>query len=201
MKFNKNNTAFDSNKLRNFQIAGLEKDYLQWYRVLRLQENNLPIEDTIQYIKERVKLRKNINDFTENKIILNNIENTEVGWLDRNGKAYGFNLYMPGQLNHIILAENICKEQGIETDNPCRHLEQEGWVKYTTDFILNSDDKIINEIQLNKLKQFINTPNKLKVKGKIKVGNYLSPYISINEFNNLDIHSFEQIKRNKFINI
>ena len=159
---------------------------------LRLYEQlNIQLEDTIKYCENLERLRKNIDDFDENKDIVKDIEDTEVGWIDREGKVYGFRLYMSGHYSHIILADKICKELGINTDNPSRYLEKEGWLKYTTDFVLNSDDKEINDEQLNSLRKFLKTPNKLKKDGKIRIGDYMSPHVDISEFDTMDKYSFE----------
>ena len=163
---------------------------------LRLYEQmDIPLEDTIRYCERLESLRKTLDEFDENKTIFREIEDTEVGWIDRDGNSYGFKLYMPGQNNHIILADKICKELNIETENTSRYLEKEGWLKYTTDFVLNSNDKEVNDKQLDTLKRFLNTPNKLKVDGKIRIGNYRSPHVNVSEFNNMDKYSFEYRKQ------
>ena len=196
MRFVKDNVEIDSMKLRKLMLAGLKSDDIKWYNVLKLQYNNdKSIEDTIKYIEERKRLRKNLDDFDDNKEIIKTIQDTEVGWIDRDGKSYGFKSYMPGQNNHAILAGKICKELGINTDNPSIYLEKEGWVKYTTDYVLNSDDKEINDKQLNTLRKFLKVPNKLKKEGKIRIGDYMSPYVDISEFDTMDKYSFEYRKK------
>ena len=196
MRFVKDNVEIDSMKLRKLMLAGLKSDDIKWYNVLKLQYNNdKSIEDTIKYIENCKRLHKNLDDFDDNKEIIKNIQDTEVGWIDREGKSYGFKLYMPGQNNHIILADKICKELNIQTDNPSRYLEKEGWLKYTTDFVLNSDDMEINDNQLESLRKFLKTPNKLKKEGKIRIGDFMSPYIDISEFDTMDKYSFEYIKK------
>lgn len=163
---------------------------------LRLYEQlDIPLEDTIKYCENLEGLRKNLDDFDENKDLVKDIENTEVGWIDREGKVYGFRLYMTGHYNHNILADKICKELGINTDNTLRYLEKEGWVKYTTDYILNSDDKEINDKQLKSLRKFLKTPNKLKKEGKIRIGDFMSPHVDISEFDTMDKYSFEYRKQ------
>lgn len=196
MRFVKDNVEIDSTKLRKLMLAGLKSDDIKWYNVLNLQYNNdKSIEDTIKYIEECKRLRKNLDDFDDNKEIIKNIQDTEVGWIDGDGKSYGFKLYMPGQNNHAILADKICKELGINTDNPSIYLEKEGWLKYTTDYIFNSDDMEINDNQLESLRKFLKTPNKLKKEGKIRIGDFMSPYIDISEFDTMDKYSFEYIKK------
>ena len=196
MRFVKDNIEVDSTKLRKLMLAGLKGDDIKWYNVLKLQYNNdKSIEDTIKYIEERKILRKNLDDFDDNKEIINSIQDTEVGWIDREGKSYGFKLYMPGQNNHGILAGKICEELGINTDNPSMYLEKEGWVKYTSDYVFNSGDMEINDNQLESLRKFLKTPNKLKKEGKIRIGNYMSPYVDISEFDTMDKYSFEYRKR------
>ena len=196
MKFVKNDVEIDSTKLRKLMLAGLKSDDIKWYNVLKLQYNNdKSIEDTIKYIEERKRLRKNLDDFDDNKKIIKTIQDTEAGWIDRDGKSYGFKLYMSGQNNHAILADKICKELGIDTDNPSMYLEKEGWLKYTTDYVFNSDDMEITDKQLKSLRKFLKTPNKLKKEGKIRIGNYMSPYVDISEFDTMDTYSFEYIKK------
>ena len=196
MRFVKDDVEIDSTKLRKLMLAGLKGDDIKWYNVLKLQYNNdKSIEDTIKYIEERKILRKNLDDFDDNKEIINSIQDTEVGWIDREGKSYGFKLYMPGQNNHGILAGKICEELGINTDNPSMYLEKEGWVKYTSDYVFNSDDMEINDNQLESLRKFLKTPNKLKKEGKIRIGNYMSPYVDISEFDTMDTYSFEYRKK------
>ena len=163
---------------------------------LRLYEQiNIPIEETIKYCERLESLRKKIDEFDDNKVIIKDIENTEVGWIDREGNSYGFKIYMQGQCNHIILADKICKELNVETENPSRYLEKEGWLKYTTEFVLNSNDKEINDNQLNALRKFLKTPNKLKKEGKIKIGDIMSNYVNISEFDTMDKYSFEYRKK------
>ena len=107
----KSGVEIDSMKLRKLMLAGLKNDDIKWQNVLKLQYNNdKSIEDTIKYIENCKRLRKNLDDFDDNKEIIKNIQDTEVGWIDREGKSYGFKSYMPGQNNHIILADKICKE-------------------------------------------------------------------------------------------
>ena len=162
---------------------------------MRLTENTtIPIDEIKEYVINLENARKTVLDFNSEGI-LNNIENTEVGWIDRDGKSYGFKLYMPGQNNHAILADKICKGLGINTDNPSIYLEKEGWVKYTTDYVLNSDDKEITNKQLNTLRKFLKVPNKLKKEGKIRIGDYMSPYVDISEFDTMDKYSFEYRKK------
>lgn len=162
---------------------------------MRLAENTImPIDEIKEYVINLENARKTVLDFNPEGI-LNNIENTEVGWIDRDGKSYGFKLYMPGQNNHAILAGKICKEIGIDTDNPSMYLEKEGWLKYTTDYVFNSDNKEINDKQLDTLRKFLKTPNKLKKEGKIRIGDYMSPQVDISEFDTMDKYSFEYIKK------
>ena len=162
---------------------------------MRLTENTtIPIDEIKEYVINLENARKTVLDFNSEGI-LNNIENTEVGWIDREGKSYGFKSYMPGQNNHGLLPNKIRKELGIDTDNPSIYLEKEGWVKYTTDYVLNSDDKEITNKQLNTLRKFLKVPNKLKKEGKIRIGDYMSPYVDISEFDTMDKYSFEYRKK------
>ena len=167
----------------------------KYVKGMRLDENTtMTIDEMKEYIINLENRRKTVLDFNSNEMS-NNIEDTEVGWIDSEGKSYGFKMYMSGQHCHDVLAHKICKELNIETDNPYRYLEKEGWVKYTTDFVLNSDDKEINDTQLKSLQKFLKVPNKLKKEGKIRIGNILSPHTDISEFDNMDIRSFEHRKK------
>lgn len=162
---------------------------------MRLTENTtMTINEMKEYAVNLENKRKTILDFNSEGI-LNNIGDTEVGWIDREGKVYGFRLYISGQQSHKILADKICKELDIEMDNPSGHLEKEGWVKYNTDFVLNSDDKEINDKQLKSLRKFLKTPNKLKKEGKIRIGNFMSPHVDISDFETMDTYSFEYRKK------
>ena len=196
MRFMKSDVEIDSMKLRKLMLAGLKSDDIKWYNVLKLQYNNdKSIEDTIKYIENCKRLHKNLDDFDDNKEIIKNIQDTEVGWIDREGKSYGFKSYMPGQNKHGILADKICEKLGINTDNPSMYLEKEGWVKYTSDYVFNSDDMEITDKQLKSLRKFLKTPNKLKKEGKIRIGDYMSPHVDISEFDAMDKYSFEYIKK------
>ena len=181
-------------QFRDHQVLGKYIEDLRLYEQL-----DIPIEETISYCERLESLRKNLDDFEDNKSVVKSLEDTEVGWIDRAGNAYGFKLYMPGHFNHIILAEKICQELGINTDNPSRYLEKEGWMKYSTDFVINSDDKLINENQLSSLKKFLNIPNKLKVPGKIRIGSIIHPLVDVVDLNAMDKYSFEYHKQRKNI--
>jgi hypothetical protein len=195
MKFIKDNRL---NRAPKWKLYEQFRDYKCLYRYidgLRLYEQlDIPLEETIKYCENLERLRKKLDEFEENKEIINKIEDTEVGWIDRVGNAYGFKAYMPGQYNHIILADKICETLGIETNNTSRELEKMGWLKYTTDFVLNSNDMQINNAQLNTLRTFLNVPNKLKTNGKIRIGSFISPQIDVSEFDSMDIYSFEYRK-------
>ena len=195
MKFVKDDRL---NRAPRWKLYEQFRDYRELDRYidgLRLYEQlDIPLEDTIKYCTRLNDLRKTVLDFNSEGI-LNNIEDTEVGWIDRDGKSYGFKLYMPGQNNHGILANEICKELNIQTDNPSMYLEKEGWVKYTTDYVFNSDDKEITDKQLESLRKFLKVPNKLKKEGKIRIGDYMSPHVDISEFDAMDKYSFEYIKK------
>lgn len=167
----------------------------KYVRGMRLDENTtMSVDEIKEYVVNLENRKKTILDFNSEGI-LNDIEDTEVGWINRNGNSYGFKLYMSGQHCHDTLANEICTKLNIKTDNPSRYLEKEGWVKYTTDFVLNSDDKEINNKQLKSLRKFLKVPNKLKKEGKIRIGNIMSPYTDISEFENMDANSFEYRKK------
>lgn len=196
MKFVKDDRLNRAPKWKLYEQFRDHRELDRYIDGLRLYEQlDIPLEDTIKYCTRLNVLRKTLDEFDDNKEIIKNIQDTEVGWIDREGKSYGFKLYMPGQNNHIILADKICKELNIQTDNPSIYLEKEGWVKYTTDYVFNSDNKEINDKQLNTLRKFLKVPNKLKKEGKIRIGDYMSPYVDISEFDTMDKYSFEYRKK------
>lgn len=161
---------------------------------LRLYEQNFSVEEMISYCESLEGLRKKINDFEENKNVINNIEDVEVCWVSPTGDVYGFKSYMPGQNNHIILSELITKDSNITVDNSCSYLEQMGWLKITTDFVTNLSGKLITDPQMSVLREFMKVPGKLKKEGNIRIGAYTSPYVSISEIENMDKYSFEYRK-------
>ena len=163
---------------------------------MRLAENTtMTVDEMKEYVINLENKRKTVLDFNSEGI-LTDIKDTEFGWIDRDGNSYGFKLYMFGQHSHNALADRICKELNIETNNPSKYLEKEGWIKYTTDYILNSNDKEINDKQLKTLRNFLKSSKKLKKEGKIRIGDYMSPYVDISEFDTMDKHSFEFRKKN-----
>lgn len=123
--------------------------------------------------------------------IIRNIEDTEIGWISPEGDVFGVKSYIAGSFTHIWLADAICNHLNVKAQNTSSYLEKRGYVKYTTDFIIKTSDKKITNKQLVLLKRFVNLPNKLKTCGKIRIGTYLSPHITIEEFNKLDIYTFE----------
>lgn len=202
MKFDKSNIIFEP-RYKIHEKFKKYPDILPEYIIgMRLDENqNINFEETTIYCSNLTLRKKIIDDFEENKTIIKTIEESQVGWIDRQGNSYGFKLYMPGQHNHIILAEKICEMLNIKTDNPFRYLEKNGWVKYTTDFILNSDDEIISDKQIEVLKAFLkNNSNKLKTPGKIRIGHIYSPQMDVSEFEKLDVYSFEYRKKINLMN-
>lgn len=202
MKFDKSNITFEP-RYKIHEKFKKYPDILPEYVIgMRLDENqNINFEETSIYCNNLTLRKMTIEDFEDNKTIIKTIDESQVGWIDRQGNVYGFKLYMPGQYNHIVLAEKICEMLNIKTDNPFRYLEKNGWVKYTTDFILNSDDEIISDKQIETLKVFLkNNSNKLKTPGKIRIGNIYSPQIDVSEFEKMDVYSFEYKKHNNLMN-
>jgi hypothetical protein len=197
MKFIKDDRMNRAPKWKLYEQFRDHKCLSRYIEGMRLYEQlDIPLEDTIKYCERLESLRKTLDEFEGNEKILKKIEDTEVGWIDRNGNVYGFKHYMPGQYNHIILSDKICKELNVQTDNPSRYLEKLGWVKYTNDFIINSNDEYINKNQLDVIKKFVKIPGKLKNEGYIKIGTAFDAPTSINDFENMDEYSFEFRKRN-----
>ena len=197
MKFIKDDRMNRAPKWKLYEQFRDHKCLSRYIEGMRLYEQlDIPLEDTIKYCERLKSLRKTLDEFEGNEKILKKIEDTEVGWIDRNGNVYGFKHYMPGQYNHIILSDKICKELNVQTDNPSRYLEKLGWVKYTNDFIINSNDEYINKNQLDVIKKFVKIPGKLKNEGYIKIGTAFDAPTSINDFENMDEYSFEFRKRN-----
>lgn len=174
MKFIKNNK---SNEKPRWQIYSEKfksnpKLTVQYLDGLRLYEqSDIPIEETVEYVTRLESLKKTLNDFEENKIIFNDINETNVGWIDPEGNVYGYKLYMPGQMNHIILAEKIGKDLGLQEEKLggySRTLEKLGWIKYTNEFLSTSSE--ITNKQERKIHQFLNNNKKVKERGTIKMG-------------------------------
>ena len=196
MKFIKDDRLNRAPKWRLYEQFRDHRELDRYIDGLRLYEQvDIPLEDTIKYCTRLNSLRKTLDEFDDNKEIIKNIQDTEVGWIDRDGKSYGLKLYMPGQNTHNYLADKICKELNIQTDTPSIYLEKEGWLKYTTDYVFNSDDKEITDKQLDTLRKFLKVPNKLKTEGKIRIGDYMSPHVDISEFDTMDKYSFEYRKK------
>lgn len=151
-----------------------EKILGRYIEGLRLYEQlDIPIEDTVEYVSRLEKLRKRLEDFEENKEVLEDIDETNVGWIDPEGNVYGYRLYMPGQYNHITLANIICKRFGFEDSKIggfSRTLEKKGWVKYTNEFLSAPEDKEITDRQERKIHKFVTNNAKVKKRGGIKMG-------------------------------
>lgn len=196
MKFDKEAVILEPKWKVNEEKFKPNSDILPKYvNGMRLNENTtISIEDMKQYITNLENKRKTVSDFNDNELITN-IEETEVGWIDKDGNTYGFKLYMPGHKSHDSLANMICRTLGISTANPSKYLEKEGWIKYTNDFVLNSDDEEINDSQIESLKRFIAVPHKLKKEGKIRIGDFSSPYTDVSNLDTLNKHYFEKHKK------
>ena len=148
----------------------------KYIRGMRLDENTtISIEDMKSYISNLERVRKNIDDFEENQEMVESVEEASVGWIDPEGNVYGYKLYMPGQMNHITLANKICKKLGYkeqELGGYSKTLEDLGWCKFTDEFLLAVSD--LTDRQEHKLAKFMSTNPKVKKRGTIKLGNIFS---------------------------
>lgn len=148
----------------------------KYIRGMRLDENTtISIEDMKKYISNLERVRKNIDDFEENQEMIESVEEASVGWIDPEGNVYGYKLYMPGQMNHITLANKICKKLGYkeqELGGYSKTLEDLGWCKFTDEFLLTVSD--LTDRQEHKLAKFMSTNPKVKKRGTIKLGNIFS---------------------------
>jgi hypothetical protein len=174
MKFIKDNRL---NKKPRWKVYGDKfKPYpeltVQYLEGLRLYEQlDIPVEETVKYVTRLESLKKTLSDFEENQIIYNNIDETNVGWIDPDGNVYGYKLYMPGQMNHIILANKIGKDLELQEEKLggySRTLEKLGWIKYTNEFLSTSNE--VTSKQERKIHQFLNNNKKVKERGTIKMG-------------------------------
>ena len=176
-------------KFRSHVVLG---KYLEGLRLY--EQNNIPVEETAIYCTNLEYLRKNIDDFNENREIINNIENTEVGWVDPEGNVYGFQLYMPGQDAHYIIANKICDTLDIDTNNiECAaYLDNNSWIRYSLDYIFHVKNVEITDAQLDVIKRFVGTPNKC-IKNDIKIGPIDGISILIDDFILMDKYKFEYL--------
>lgn len=93
---------------------------------------------------------------------------------------------MPGQFNHIILADKIGKELGLQEEKLggySKTLEDLGWCKFTDEFLLTTSD--LTDRQEHKLAKFMSTNEKVKKRGTIKLGNIFSESTTINHIKNM----------------
>lgn len=159
----------------------------KYIKGMRLDENtSIPIEEMKSYIQNLERLRKRIDDFEENQEMVESVEEASVGWIDPEGNVYGYRLYMPGQMNHITLADKICNKLGYreqELGGYSKTLEDLGWCKFTDEFLLTTSD--LTDRQEHKLAKFMSTNEKVKKRGTIKLGNIFSESTTINHIKNM----------------
>lgn len=159
----------------------------KYIRGMRLDENTtISIEDMKKYISNLERVRKSIDDFEENQEMVESVEEASVGWIDPEGNVYGYKLYMPGQMNHITLANKICKKLGYkeqELGGYSKTLEDLGWCKFTDEFLLTVSD--LTDRQEHTLTKFMSTNPKVKKRGTIKLGNIFSKPTNIENVNKM----------------
>lgn len=174
MKYNKEERMDNSTKLREFMEAGLKQEDMNWYKILRLEDNtNEPIVDSLKYIENLNNKKKSIEDFNENKELLENSDDINVGWIDTEGNVYGYPLYLAGQQSHEVIAKKICEKFSLCNESPKRYsfvLDKLGWVKFSNEYLSFSSDLELTDKQEKKIHKFIEKNEKVKKKGKIKVG-------------------------------
>lgn len=160
-----------ADKFRQHPVLGTYLDGLRLY-----EQEDISIEDTVKYVNNLELLKKRLTDFDENYTISNDISEANVGWIDLEGNVYGFKLYMPGQMNHILLADIIGSELGLKEEpygGYSRTLENLGWVKFSNDFLSYSNKKEITTKQERMLFKFLHNNEKVKKRGSIKMGSIL----------------------------
>lgn len=185
MKYIKDGEKENSTTLMEFMKAGLKREDINWYKVLRLGENsNETITDSLKYIENLKGKKKCIEDFNENKEVLENSDNINVGWIDPEGNVYGYPLYMSGQKSHEILAKIICEKLGFNNDTEKHYsfvLDKMGWVKFSNEYLSSSNKYEITDKQEQKIRKFIEKNEKVKNKGKIKMGSIFGEENSIDD--------------------
>lgn len=149
----------------------------QYIYGLRLLEWEGSMNDTADYIKRLEKTRKRAEEFEENFQLSENIEEVNVGWISPEGKTYGYKLYMPGQNNHITLADKIGSLLELTEESLggfSRTLEKAGWIKFTSKF-LSMDPTIptITEAQKEVLCKFLDCLKSREI-NTISLGSILS---------------------------
>ena len=170
-----------ADKFRQYPILGTYLDGLRLY-----EQEDISTEDTVKYVTNLELLKKRLTDFDENYTISNDISEVNVGWIDLEGNVYGFKLYMPGLMNHILLADIIGSELGLKEEpygGYSRTLENLGWVKFSNDFLSYSNKKEITTKQESMLFKFLHNNEKVKKRGSIKMGSIFG-----------DDHSLEYLK-------
>ena len=182
----------------NFRQYPQLGDYIDGLRLY--EQIDIPIEESVKYVSRLEALKKKLTDFEENKTILNDIKETNVGWIDPDGNVYGYKLYMPGQMNHITLADKIGKKLGLQEEKIggySRTLEKLGWVKYSNEFLTYSNKKEITDKQERKLFNFINNNEKVKKKGSIKMGSMFGDENKLDYLNMMPRKDFTNKMRGK----
>lgn len=170
-----------ADKFRQYPVLGTYLDGLRLY-----EQEDISTEDTVKYVTNLELLKKRLTDFDENYTISNDISEVNVGWIDLEGNVYGFKLYMPGLMNHILLADIIGSELGLKEEpygGYSRTLENLGWVKFSNDFLSYSNKKEITTKQESMLFKFLHNNEKVKKRGSIKMGSIFG-----------DDHSLEYLK-------
>lgn len=123
--------------------ASIRKQDFQKQRLSEYMENEMKIEE---YHKTELKP-------------VEIIEGYDAGWLSPDGEFYGLN-GSTGNLLHLNIAERLLASKKIpvkEMRNPCRWLEENGWVKVHHDWILFSGPffgKTLTDVQIEKLYRY-----------------------------------------------
>lgn len=184
MMFDKTDVALEPKYKIHERFKQYPEISTEYIRGMRLDEIATPnFEEIKTYISNLDRLKKNVNDFEENKNIITNITTTNVGWVDPDGNVYGYKLYMPGQKIHNILANIICDKLGYEKNNKnCfKILEDLGWVKYTNSYVsYYNENKELTDVQEREILKFINNNKMVKDRGSIKLGSIISKETPIN---------------------
>ena len=157
---------------------------------MRLDEIRDPnFEEIDNYISNLENRRKRIDDFEENKIILNDIEKTNVGWISPTGEVFGYKTYMSKQQCHETIAKSIfpeLKQDRVLEKSYSQNLEALGWVKYTNTYLSSFNENEITDNQGRELTKFIENNDIIKSRGSLKLGSVFSEDIFLDKIKTME---------------
>lgn len=173
----------------------------EYIRNMRLDENaNLEIKETIEYISNLKSRKKDIDDFVENKVISNKIEDVNVGWISPDGIVYGYNLYFSGHAMHEKLATKICQELKLDKSivgGFSKTLDEMGWVKISNNYLSYDSSKDITYEQEKALFEFVDKNEKVRKNDSIKMGSMFGDEYRLDYINMMPREDFTNKMRGK----